>query len=454
MSDRTMNGTNATGTAWGDPMLRRAIWSCSIGQVFENFDFVLYGFMAVALSRAFFPSEDPVAALLSTFATFAVGFLMRPVGAFVVGRYGDKYGRRRALVLTIVMMALATGIVGLIPTYETIGIAAPIALVLCRLFQGFAAGGEWGGAAVFLVEYAPTEQRGFISSFQQIGTGLGLLLATFSAALLSFFLDAQSFQAWGWRIPFLVGFILGPIGHYLRTRVAETPAFTRQIAKQTVARAPIREAFATQWGNMVTIFGVSIIPVCLYWVFLVFLPTFAVRQLHMNASATFFSTTLAGVIYVVVTPIWVPSPIGWAQAAFLCLRRRLHRAFLPAVPSARVMEHDLGPGADASGRNLDTNILHGRGLRGAVGSIPDEGTILRAVDQLWLGGCDLWRLRPVYRDGADQCDRRSYRSRLLRHGGGLADPNRPLLRAGRSGKAPSRLIRLGPDARREKLGRT
>jgi len=320
MSDRTINGTNATGTAWGDPMLRRAIWSCSIGQVFENFDFVLYGFMAVALSRAFFPSEDPVAALLSTFATFAVGFLMRPVGAFVVGRYGDKYGRRRALVLTIVMMALATGIVGLIPTYETIGIAAPIALVLCRLFQGFAAGGEWGGAAVFLVEYAPTEQRGFISSFQQIGTGLGLLLATFSAALLSFFLDAQSFQAWGWRIPFLVGFILGPIGHYLRTRVAETPAFTRQIAKQTVARAPIREAFATQWGNMVTIFGVSIIPVCLYWVFLVFLPTFAVRQLHMNASATFFSTTLAGVIYVVVTPVMgaLSDRIGRKPLFFAC----------------------------------------------------------------------------------------------------------------------------------------
>jgi len=303
MSDRTYDDTAVATSLRSDPMLRKAVLSCTIGQVFENFDFVLYGFMAAALSRAFFPSSDPVAALLSTFATFAVGFLMRPVGAFVIGRYGDKYGRRRALVLTIVMMALATGIVGLIPTYAAIGIAAPIVLVICRLFQGFAAGGEWGGAAVFLVEYAPQNQRGYISSFQQIGTGLGLLLATFSAALLTYFLSEETFQSWGWRIPFLVGFILGPIGHYLRTRVAETPVFTRHAAADNVSSNPIQEAFATQRRSLFVIFGVSIIPVCLYWVFLVFLPTFAARQLHIGASATFFSTTLAGVIYVVLTPV-------------------------------------------------------------------------------------------------------------------------------------------------------
>jgi len=302
LSDRTFDEINAETSLRSDPVLRRAVLACTIGQVFENYDFVLYGFMAGALSRAFFPAGDQVAALLGTFATFGVGFLMRPVGAFVIGRFGDKFGRRRALVMTIVMMALATGIIGLIPTYATIGVLAPVILVVCRLFQGFAAGGEWGGAAVFLVEYAPQNQRGYISSYQQVGTGLGLLLATLFAALLTYFLDASTFQAWGWRIPFLIGFILGPIGHYLRTHVAETPVFTRHVQSRDVSVHPIHEAFSTQRRGLIVVFGISIISVCLYWVFLVFLPTFAAGQLHIAASSTFFSTTLAGIIYVVGTP--------------------------------------------------------------------------------------------------------------------------------------------------------
>ncbi|MBE7158304.1 MAG: MFS transporter [Rhodospirillales bacterium] len=303
MSDRTFDGIDTAASLRSDPVLRRAVLSCTIGQVFENYDFVLYGFMAAALSRAFFPADDQIAALLGTFATFGVGFLMRPVGAFVIGRFGDKYGRRQALVLTIVMMALATGIIGLIPTYAAIGVFAPALLVLCRLFQGFAAGGEWGGAAVFLVEYAPQNKRGYISSYQQLGTGLGLLVATFFAALLTYFLDASTFQSWGWRIPFLIGFILGPIGHYLRTHVAETPAFIRHVQARNVSDRPIQEAFATQRRGLIVVFGISIISVCLYWVFLVFLPTFAARQLHIDASSTFFSTTFSGLIYVLLTPV-------------------------------------------------------------------------------------------------------------------------------------------------------
>jgi MHS family proline/betaine transporter-like MFS transporter len=302
LSDRTFDEINAATSLRSDPVLRRAVLACTIGQVFENYDFVLYGFMAGALSRAFFPAGDQVAGLLGTFATFGVGFLMRPVGAFVIGRFGDKFGRRQALVLTIVMMALATGIIGLIPTYAAIGVLAPAILVICRLFQGFAAGGEWGGAAVFLVEYAPQNQRGYISSYQQVGTGLGLLLATLFAALLTYFLDASTFQSWGWRIPFLIGFILGPIGHYLRTHVAETPVFTRHVQSRDVSAHPIQEAFRTQQRGLMVVFGISIISVCLYWVFLVFLPTFAARELHIDPSSTFFSTTLAGIIYVVVTP--------------------------------------------------------------------------------------------------------------------------------------------------------
>jgi MFS transporter, MHS family, proline/betaine transporter len=232
--------------------IRRAIVACGIGQVFEIYDFVIYGLMAGALSRAFFPSEDPIAGLLSTFATFAVGFVMRPIGAVVIGTYGDRHGRRAALVVTIGLMAAATGLIGLIPSYATLGVAAPVILVLCRMAQGFSTGGEWGGAAAFLVEYAPPARRGAISSYQQAATAIGLLAATLVSFMLSSLMDTATFTAWGWRVPFLIGFVLGPIGYYLRTKVEETPAFEATVAlvhfQTEGAMAPTPSCYAvTGW---------------------------------------------------------------------------------------------------------------------------------------------------------------------------------------------------------------
>jgi len=284
-------------------MLQRAVLSCAVGQVFEIYDFVIYGFLASTIAKAFFPAGDPVAALLSTFAAFAVGFCVRPLGAIVIGAYGDRRGRREALVLTIGVMALATGAIGLIPKYETIGIAAPIILVLCRVLQGFSTGGEWGGAAAMLVEYAPANQRAFLSSFQQAGTALGLLLATLSVALLTSMFSTDAFNSWGWRLPFLLGFILGPIGYYLRTQIAETPAFTKTVAEEKLARSPLIETLSTQKPGLFVAFGISALPCVIYWVFLVFLPTYAAQHLNISASATFFSTTFSGLLYLVLSPI-------------------------------------------------------------------------------------------------------------------------------------------------------
>ena len=154
---------------------RRAILSCAIGNFFELFDFTIYGFFAVAISRAFFPAGDPVLAMASTFATFGVAFVMRPVGAIVLGAYGDRAGRRAALVVTIGLMAVATGATGLIPSYAAIGLLGPVLLLICRMLQGFSTGGEWGGAAAFLVEHAPTGRRGFIGSLQQAATAIGAM---------------------------------------------------------------------------------------------------------------------------------------------------------------------------------------------------------------------------------------------------------------------------------------
>lgn len=283
--------------------VRRAIVSCGLGQVFEIYDFLIYAFMAAPLARAFFPSTDPVAGLLATFATFAVGFAMRPVGAVVIGAYGDRHGRRAALVVTIGLMAVATGVVGLIPSYSSWGIAAPLILVLCRMAQGFSTGGEWGGAAAFLVEYAPLERRGFISSFQQAATALGLLFATLVSYLLTTVMDPADFSSWGWRLAFLLGFVLGPIGFYLRTHVHETPAYERAVDQKAVTDSPIRVACREFRSPLLAAFSLSIVGCVINYVFIIFLPSFAQQQLKIAASTTFLSTAVAGVIYLLLTPV-------------------------------------------------------------------------------------------------------------------------------------------------------
>ncbi|WP_100176162.1 MFS transporter [Bradyrhizobium nitroreducens] len=283
--------------------IRRAILSCGLGQMFEIYDFLIYAFMAAPLARAFFPSTDPMAGLLSTFATFAVGFFMRPVGAVVIGSYGDRFGRRAALVMTIGLMAAGTGAIGLLPTYATWGVAAPILLIACRMAQGFSTGGEWGGAAAFLVEYAPAGKRGWISSFQQAATALGLLLATAVSYLLTTFFEPEVFNAWGWRLAFLLGFVLGPVGHYLRTHVHETPSFERAAEKQEVIESPVRLAISRYRKPLLIGFGVSICACAINYIFLVFFPSFAQQQLKIPASTTFLSTAVSGVVYLVLAPV-------------------------------------------------------------------------------------------------------------------------------------------------------
>ena len=227
-------------------MRRRAILSCLIGNFMELYDFTLYGFFAIFIGQAFFPSTNPVVSLLSSLATFGVGFVMRPIGELVMGAYADRFGRKGALIVTMALMALATGVPGLLPGYAAIGVWAPIGLVLCRLVQGFSTGGEWGGAVIFMAEYASPGRRGFYTSWMQVGVALGSLCGATSAWILTAALDTQSLHVWGWRIPFIIGFLLLPIGYYLRSRVDETPAFERLVTAKAVARAPVRAAFSSQ----------------------------------------------------------------------------------------------------------------------------------------------------------------------------------------------------------------
>jgi MHS family proline/betaine transporter-like MFS transporter len=220
----------------------------------------------------------------------------------VIGAYGDRMGRRAALVITIGLMAGATGAVGLIPTFQSIGYWAPILLILCRLLQGFSTGGEWGGAAAFLVEYAPSGKRGITGSWQQFSTQIGALTGSLSAALLASSLSEADFYSWGWRIPFLCGFLLGPIGYYLRKKVAETPAFERAVETRTVERAPQRTAVRENGTRMIQAFGLSIIGCTAGFVFVVYLVSYAINTMHLPPGAALSCAVASGSVIVVLTP--------------------------------------------------------------------------------------------------------------------------------------------------------
>jgi MHS family proline/betaine transporter-like MFS transporter len=278
---------------------RRAILSCAVGNFFELFDFTIYGYFAVAIARAFYPSGS----MFSTFATFGAAFLMRPVGAIVLGAYGDRMGRRAALVVTIGLMAAATGFTGLIPTYQSIGVWAPIALLVCRLLQGFSTGGEWGGAAAFLVEYATPGRRGLIGSMQQFSTQIGSLSGSLSAALLASSLSPEDFYAWGWRIPFVFGFVLGPIGYYLRRKVAETPIFERAVENRTVERSPMRTAIREYRTRMLQAFGLSIIGCMANFTFVIYLVNYAINTMKLPPGSALSCAVASGLIIVTLTPL-------------------------------------------------------------------------------------------------------------------------------------------------------
>src|ERR1700686_3008690 len=220
--------------------ITRLIVSTSIGNALEWYDITVYGYFAVYLSKAFFPNNDPSISILLTFGTFGLSYLIRPIGGVVLGAYADRYGRKASLLISIVLMTAGTLVIALMPTYESIGILAPIAVLAARLLQGFSAGGEFGSSTAFLVEHAP-DRRGFMASWQFASQGLrGLLASAFGVGLISLMTPAEM-DAWAWRIPFLFGVLIGPVGIYIRSHLEDATA--PPAAKQD---SPIREVFLHQ----------------------------------------------------------------------------------------------------------------------------------------------------------------------------------------------------------------
>src|SRR5918912_387748 len=242
----------------------RGIWkviaASSVGTMIEWYDFYIFGSLAAIISTEFFPGGNPTAAFLKTLATFAVGFAVRPFGALVFGRVGDLVGRKFAFLVTLLIMGGSTAAIGFLPGYGTIGIAAPITLVVLRLLQGLALGGEYGGAAVYVAEHSPDDRRGFFTSFIQTTATLGLFVSLLVILVVRSAVGEEAFRAWGWRIPFLLSVVLVGFSYYIRVRMRESPLFAQLQAEGRTSAAPIRDSFGTaeRWKIFFLIlFGVT-----------------------------------------------------------------------------------------------------------------------------------------------------------------------------------------------------
>ena len=285
--------------------LRRVVVSSLVGAVIEWYDFFLYGVVAgIVFNKIFFPDFDATVGTILAFATFAVGFVARPVGGIIFGHFGDKLGRKKMLVLTLEIMGVATVGIGLVPSYETIGIAAPILLVLCRLAQGIGIGGEWGGAVLMAFESAPEKKRAFYGSLPQVGLALGLMLASAVIGILSWALSEEDFLAWGWRVAFLLSAALVAVGAYIRLTVTETQDFAKAKKKTDEVRFPIMAAIRHYPKTLLACMGARFVEGIAFNVFGVFSLTYLTNTCGMDKTASIFIIVGAALVMAFAIPFW------------------------------------------------------------------------------------------------------------------------------------------------------
>ncbi|UBH05205.1 MFS transporter [Leucobacter sp. Psy1] len=283
--------------------LRKSVVAGSIGVLVHWFDWAVYAYMAATIAVIFFPESDRTAGLLATFAVFAVSFLVRPIGAIIFGRLGDRLGRKQTLSIVILAMAVSTLVLGLLPGYATIGIVAPILLIATRIVQGLAAGGEFGSAAAFLGEFSPAKRRGFGVSWLEFGSLLGFLLASFAVFLLNQAFTPEQITDWAWRIPFLITVPLGFIGLYIRRKIEDTPEFEALQKLETVSHAPVKEVFTRNRRQFIQTCGMEIFMNVTFYVVLVYLLTYQETTVGFDPSRAALLSTLASALGLIVVPL-------------------------------------------------------------------------------------------------------------------------------------------------------
>ena len=284
--------------------IRLVAMASLIGTTIEWYDFFLYGTAAaLVFNQLFFPTVDPLTGTLAAFGTYAVGFVARPIGGVIFGHFGDRLGRKSMLVLTLVIMGVATFLIGLLPTYDHIGAWAAIALIVLRIAQGFGVGGEWGGAVLMAVEHAPANKRGFYGSWPQLGVPAGLLLSTAVFAVFAR-LPAKDFLTWGWRIPFLLSFVLVVVGLVIRLRLLETPAFTRIKETRNEAHMPALEVLRRYPRQLLLAMGIRIAENGAFYIYSVFVLLYATQHVHMERDVVLNAILLGAACELVAIPLF------------------------------------------------------------------------------------------------------------------------------------------------------
>lgn len=294
---------NLTAEADRKGQVRRVAAASLVGTTIEWYDFLIYATMAgVIFNQYFFPKGDAFVSTMLAYGTFAAGFLIRPFGGLLFGHFGDRIGRKPLLVLTLMIMGGATFLIGLLPTYDQIGIWAPILLLTLRLIQGIALGGEWGGAVLMSYEFAKPEERAFYASFPQIGLAIGLCCSTGIVTLLSFALSEQDFVSWGWRVAFLLSIVLLAVGLFIRLRVLETPEFTRAQARNEVARVPVLEVLRDYPGSILLGMGARLIDGIVFTIYAIFTLSYLVNIVKIPRTTVLAAITVAAFVLIFTIP--------------------------------------------------------------------------------------------------------------------------------------------------------
>lgn len=283
--------------------MRKVVTASMVGNGLEWYDFAIYGHMAVILRDLFFPEVDPIVGLIATYGVFAAGFLARPVGAILFGWIGDKYGRRSALTLAVLMMAIPTGLIGLLPTYESIGIAAPVILTLIRILQGLSLGGEFSGSITFMVEHAPKMRRGLIGSMSMTSLILGFMLGSVVANLFSSLLSPEDFLSWGWRVPFILGIAIGFVGFYIRSHCDESPHYENARDSGQLSATPVREAFVHHWKRMLEAFAIYITVTMPFYLVSIYFISFTELHLGLSNSESLTLNTVNLLLMLIAFPL-------------------------------------------------------------------------------------------------------------------------------------------------------
>jgi len=318
--------------------LKKVITAAGLGNAIEWFDFGVYGFLLITLSRVFFPGADPGVALIASMATFSVPFLFRPLGGAFFGFIGDKYGRKRVLSFTIILMSLSTFAIGLIPSYATIGIWAPVLLLLAKVVQGLSVGGEYSGAVVFVCEYSPDKKRGFLASWLDFGSISGFLLGSIVVYLVTWIVGESAMASWGWRLPFLLSLPLGAIGLYLRRQLDESPAYEAQEDNDRDKTSSLKEIIRKNYKGIILCCALVILMNTSYYMLLTFMPSYLEVNLHYNESHSKLIIMFVMTFMLLIQPLvgFLSDRVG--RRIFL-ISGALAQFFL-AIPAYWMIAHD------------------------------------------------------------------------------------------------------------------